>query len=53
MKLVLMNDSGSVLAECKVKKNETPSDRLFHILLEKTWMLEAGDTIAVVEEADR
>lgn len=50
MKLVLMNESGSVLAEREVRKNETPSDRLFALLLEKTWILEAGDTVAVVEE---
>lgn len=50
MKLVLMNESGSVLDERKVKKNETPSNRLFILLLEKTWILEPGDTVAVVEE---
>ena len=50
MKLVLKNESGSVLDEREVKKNESPSDRLFAMLLEKTWILEAGDTVAVVEE---
>lgn len=50
MKIVLMNESGSVLDERKVGKRETPSDRLFALLLDKTWILAAGDTVAVVEE---
>ena len=50
MKIVLMNESGSVLDERKVGKRETPSDRLFALLLDKTWILTAGDTVAVVEE---
>ena len=53
VKLVLMNESGSVLDERKVKKNETPSNRLFILLLEKTWILEPGDTVAVVEEEQK
>mgnify|MGYP000413400645 CR=1 FL=1 len=50
MKLVLRNESGSVLDERKVKKGETPGDRLFVLLVDKTWILEAGDTIDVVDE---
>lgn len=50
MKIVLMNESGSVLDERKVGKRETPSDRLFALLLDKTWILAAGDTVTVVEE---
>lgn len=53
MKLVLRNSSGAVLAEKKVGENQSPSDKLFFLLLSKTWMLEAGDTIEVVEEEDR
>lgn len=53
MKLVLRNSSGAVLAEKKVGENQSPSDELFFLLLSKTWMLEAGDTIEVVEEEDR
>ena len=53
VKLVLMNESGSVLDERKVKKNETPSNRLFILLLEKIWILEPGDTVAVVEEEQK
>lgn len=50
MKLVLINGSGMTLAECRVEKRETPSDRLLALLLNKTWILESGDTVAVVEE---
>ena len=53
MKLVLMNESGATLAERKVGKRETPSDRLLALLLDKTWILEAGDTVAVVEEGQK
>lgn len=53
MKLVLRNSSGAVLSEKQVSKEQSPSDKLFFLLLEKTWILEAGDTVEVVEEEDR
>lgn len=53
MKIVLMNESSSVLDERKVGKRETPSDRLLALLLDKTWILAPGDTVAVVEEEQK